>query len=77
MHSSLDQLPLAEAEEGYEGRFTEWGELTVAYETIPAARGRMLTTFPENMPVQFVQDAEWWGKHSADVNDRWNKWVLQ
>ena len=48
-----------------------------AYEKIPPARGRMLTTFPENMPLQFVQDAEWWGEHSAAVNERWNKWVLQ
>jgi putative spermidine/putrescine transport system substrate-binding protein len=48
-----------------------------AYEKIPPARGRMLTTFPENMPLQFVQDAEWWGQHSAAVNERWNKWVLQ
>jgi hypothetical protein len=29
------------------------------------------------MPLQFVQDAEWWGQHSAAVNERWNKWVLQ
>jgi putative spermidine/putrescine transport system substrate-binding protein len=28
------------------------------YEAIPATRARMLTTFPENMQVQFVQDAE-------------------
>jgi putative spermidine/putrescine transport system substrate-binding protein len=48
-----------------------------AYEKIPPARGRMLTTFPENLSVQFVQDAEWWGKNSAAVNERWNKWVLQ
>ena len=48
-----------------------------AYETIPAARGRMLTTFPENMQVQFVQDAEWWGTNAAAVNERWNRWVLQ
>jgi putative spermidine/putrescine transport system substrate-binding protein len=48
-----------------------------AYEKIPAARGRMLTTFPENLPLQFVQDAEWWGKNAIAVNDRWNKWVLQ
>jgi putative spermidine/putrescine transport system substrate-binding protein len=48
-----------------------------AFEKIPPARGRMLTTFPENMPLQFVQDAEWWGQHSAAVNERWNKWVLQ
>jgi len=48
-----------------------------AYEQIPAARGRMLTTFPENLPLQFVQDAEWWGKNAVAVNERWNKWVLQ
>jgi putative spermidine/putrescine transport system substrate-binding protein len=48
-----------------------------AYEAIPATRARMLTTFPENMQVQFVQDAEWWGKNAGVVNERWNKWVLQ
>jgi putative spermidine/putrescine transport system substrate-binding protein len=48
-----------------------------AYEAIPATRARMLTTFPENMQVQFVQDAEWWGKNAGVVNERWNTWVLQ
>jgi putative spermidine/putrescine transport system substrate-binding protein len=48
-----------------------------AYDKIPAARARMLTTFPENLAVQFVQDAEWWGKNSAAVNERWNMWVLR
>ncbi len=48
-----------------------------AYEKIPASRGRLLTTFPENLPIQFVQDADWWGQNAAAVNDRWNRWVLQ
>lgn len=48
-----------------------------AYEKIPPARGRFLTTFPENMSLQFVQDSEWWGQHAAAVNEQWNRWVLQ
>lgn len=48
-----------------------------AYERIPAARARALTTFPDNLRVQFVQDADWWGKNAATVNEKWNRWVLQ
>lgn len=48
-----------------------------AYDKIPATRGRLLTTYPDNLPVQFVQNADWWGQNAAAVNDRWNKWVLQ
>lgn len=50
---------------------------TRAYDAIPESKGRFLTTFPKNLQVQFVQDAEWWGKHAATVNEKWNRWVLQ
>jgi putative spermidine/putrescine transport system substrate-binding protein len=48
-----------------------------AYEKIPPSRGKLLTTFPENLPLQFVQDADWWGQNAAAINDRWHRWVLQ
>jgi len=48
-----------------------------AYDTIPASKARFLTTFPKNLEMQFVQDADWWGKHAAAVNEKWNRWVLQ
>ncbi len=48
-----------------------------AYDKIPASRGKFLTTFPENVPLQFTQEADWWAKNAAAVNERWNRWVLQ
>lgn len=48
-----------------------------AYETIAPERARTLTTYPDNLKIQFVQNADWWGQNAVAVNERWNRWVLQ
>ena len=76
-HRLIDFMLRAETQARY-GNIYYYGVANrKAYDTIPASRGRFLTTFPENLKLQFVQDAEWWGKNAALVNEKWNQWVLQ
>ncbi len=44
------RAPVAEAEDGYERRSTDWGELTLAFETVPARTdyGPLLVGLPDD-----------------------------
>jgi putative spermidine/putrescine transport system substrate-binding protein len=76
-HRLIDFMLRAETQARY-GNIYYYGVANrKAYDTIPASRSRFLTTFPENLKLQFVQDAEWWGKNAPLVNEKWNQWVLQ
>ena len=50
-HASLDSIPVAEQDDGYEGRFTQFGDYTVAVEKIPAGTdyAPMLVGLPDDL----------------------------
>jgi putative spermidine/putrescine transport system substrate-binding protein len=47
-----------------------------AYDTMPEEHAKTLPTFPEHADVQFVIDEKWWGENQADVNGRWQEFLL-
>jgi putative spermidine/putrescine transport system substrate-binding protein len=47
-----------------------------AFKFIPPDRARNLATSPENLPKQFLYNAEWWAAHVDEVQKRWTQWAL-
>ena len=47
------------------------------YDHIPAEKGVMMPTHPDNVNSQFVTDAVFWGKHLGDLKERWEDWILE
>ncbi len=47
-----------------------------AFEYISEERAKELPNYPANFKVQFLHNADYWGKHLAEVTERWNAWML-
>lgn len=47
-----------------------------AYDTMPEAYAKTLTTFPDNAKLQFLNDAEWWAQNTTTVVKRWSQFIL-
>ena len=47
-----------------------------AYDHIPAARAKVLPTFPENLKGLTERDFAFWGKNYAAISDRFQEWLL-
>jgi|FLOH01.1.fsa_nt_gi putative spermidine/putrescine transport system substrate-binding protein len=47
------------------------------YDLLPPEKGIVLPTHPDNLEQQFVSNDLWWGAHYADLNERWQDWVLE
>jgi hypothetical protein len=56
-HTSKDALPIAEQNEGYEGRFTQFEDCAVSFETIPA--GMDYGPFVKGLPDDACQCPHW------------------
>jgi putative spermidine/putrescine transport system substrate-binding protein len=50
-----------------------------AFDMIPAERGRLLPSYPENMKKQFIPDDKWYmdPKNTDGVVERWTNWITQ
>ncbi|HLI12081.1 MAG TPA: ABC transporter substrate-binding protein [Alphaproteobacteria bacterium] len=47
-----------------------------AFKYLTPERAKLLPSSPENLPKQFVYNDEWWADHRAEVQKRWDQWVL-
>lgn len=56
-HAALDSIPVAEQNDGFEGRYTEFGEYTVAVERFPA--GTDFSPLLVGLPDDLCQCPHW------------------
>ena len=47
-----------------------------AFEMIPAARQKLLPSFPENLKTMWPMNGEWLGDHFDELNNRYQKFML-
>jgi putative spermidine/putrescine transport system substrate-binding protein len=53
------------------------GMVNGLYDHIPAEKGVMMPTHPDNIGGQFVTNAVFWGKNLGPLKERWEDWIFE
>ncbi|TCK99748.1 putative spermidine/putrescine transport system substrate-binding protein [Shimia isoporae] len=53
------------------------GMVNGLYDHLPAEKGAMMPTHPDNVSGQFVTDAVFWGMHLGELKERWEDWIFE
>lgn len=48
-----------------------------AFDHLDPQFAKELNTYPNNFKDQIVLNAAWWAEHEAEVNERWNSWLVE